>query len=223
MQRTWIGVLLIALTVGGLSVTAAATNGPGKAAAERLAERMEDLERLNARFSQRLTDGRGIELRRTRGELWAERPDRFRWEVSAPFAEVLIGDGSTLWLWDPDLEQVTVRPYDDRLKATPARILSGAVGELVDAFDVDYAAIDETRERFTLWPRGGDALFERLEMIFEGQRPRYMIIHDGLGQRTEVELHDVRTDFAIDPDLFTFEIPEGADVIEEEAEYGLDG
>lgn len=187
-------------------------------AAEHLAERMAQLTQLEAGFSQRLVDGRGMELRRTRGRLWAERPDRFRWEVEAPFAEVLIGDGETLWLWDPDLEQVTVRPYDERLQATPARLLSGAVDDLLDAFDIDRLAGSDGAERFTLWPRASDALFDRLEFMFENGQPRFLVIHDSLGQRTDVELINVRTAFAEDADRFHFEIPEGADVIHETSE-----
>lgn len=191
-------------------------------AAEHLAERMADLEQLEADFSQRLIDGRGMELRQTRGRLWAERPDRFRWEVASPFAEVLIGDGETLWLWDPDLQQVTIRPYDERLQATPARLLSGAVEELLDAFDVDRLAGSDGAERFTLWPRQEDALFERLEFHFEDDRPRLLVIHDALGQRTDVELMNVRTRFEEDPERFRFVIPEGADVIRETPQTSAD-
>lgn len=191
-------------------------------AAEHLALRMAELEQLEADFSQRLIDGRGMELRQTRGQLWAERPDRFRWEVEAPFAEVLIGDGETLWLWDPDLEQVTIRPYDERLEATPARLLSGAVEDLLEAFDVDRLAGSDGAERFTLWPRQEDALFERLEFLFEDGQPRFLVIHDALGQRTDVELIDVRTRFDDDPERFRFEIPEGADVIREASDSGFD-
>ncbi len=216
LKRILFGGLALAL-----AISVAAANG-NASAAERLAEHMADLEQLTAGFDQRLVDGRGIELRRTRGRLWAERPDRFRWEVEAPFAELLIGDGETLWLWDPDLEQVTVRPYDDRLQATPARLLSGAVEDLLEAFDVDHLAADAGRDRFTLWPRAGDALFERLEFIFEDGRPSHLVIHDGLGQRTEVQLLDVQTQFDADADRFRFEIPEGADVLYEEAEHSGD-
>ena len=210
-----LGVALLMLA--SWSAAHAAANG-NLTAAEHLAARMAELEQLEAGFSQRLIDGRGMELRRTQGRLWAERPDRFRWEVEAPFAEVLIGDGETLWLWDPDLEQVTVRPYDERLQATPARLLSGAVDDLLEAFDVDRLAGSDGAERFTLWPRAGDALFERLEFMFESGQPRFLVIHDSLGQRTDVELLDVRTAFADDPARFHLDIPEGADVIYETSE-----
>lgn len=210
-----LGLVLLCLAPFGVA------NGD-LSAAEHLALRMAELEQLEADFSQRLIDGRGMELRETRGKLWAERPDRFRWEVEAPFAEVLIGDGETLWLWDPDLEQVTIRPYDERLQATPARLLSGAVEDLLEAFDVDRLAGSDGAERFTLWPREEDALFERLEFIFEAGQPRFLVIHDALGQRTDVELVDVRTRFDDDPERFSFEIPEGADVIREAPQSSAD-
>lgn len=195
-----------------------AGNG-GPSAAERLTERMAGLEQIEAAFSQELIDGRGMVLRRSSGRLWAERPGRFRWEVDAPFAEVLIGDGETLWLWDPDLEQVTVRPYDARLRATPVRLLSGSAEELLEAFDVDWEpGGDAESDRFVLWPREGDPLFERLEFVFADELPRRLVVHDGMGQRTVVELHDVRGHFDADPDRFRFEIPEGVDVLYEEAE-----
>jgi len=214
MQRV-LGIALVCLA------SFSAANGD-LTAAEHLAFRMAELEQLEAGFSQRLIDGRGMALRQTQGRLWAERPDRFRWEVAAPFAEVLIGDGETLWLWDPDLEQVTIRPYDERLQATPARLLSGTVDDLLEAFDVDRLAGSDGGERFTLWPRKNDALYERLEFIFEDGQPRFLVIHDALGQRTDVELFDVRTRFDDDPERFSFEVPEGADVIREASEATFD-
>jgi len=83
-MRRILGIVLFCL------VSSAAANGD-LTAAEQLALRMAELDQLEAAFSQRLIDGSGMELRRTKGRLWAQRPDRFRWEVEAPFAEVLGG------------------------------------------------------------------------------------------------------------------------------------
>lgn len=186
-------------------------------AAADLSARLEALDGFHARFEQRLLDARGGLLRTSRGELWASRPDRFRWEISEPFPEVLIGDGETLWLWDPDLEQVTIRPYDARLRGTPALLLSGDAAELVADFDVEHLPAEEGLARFRLQPRAADSLFESLEMVFEGDRPRVLVIHDGLGQRTRVRFERIDLDPQPDPDRFRFEIPEGADVLREDA------
>jgi outer membrane lipoprotein carrier protein len=190
--------------------------GEGDAAAE-LSARLDALDAFHARFEQQLLDARGNLLRTSRGELWASRPDRFRWEISEPFPEVLIGDGETLWLWDPDLEQVTIRPYDERLRGTPALLLSGDAAELVADFEVEQLPAEEGRSRFRLRPRQEDSLFERLEMSFEAGAPSALVIHDGLGQRTRVRFETMDLDPEPDPDRFRFEIPEGADVLREDA------
>ncbi|MEE4300531.1 MAG: outer membrane lipoprotein chaperone LolA [Pseudomonadales bacterium] len=187
-------------------------------AVARLSSVLDGLDTLEARFTQTIQDGRGTLLRESTGALWAARPDRFRWEIDTPFAELLVGDGETLWLWDPDLEQVTVRPYDERLRGTPARLLSGRAADLVESFEVDMLRADGGRDVFELRPRAGDGLFERLEMVFEGGAPRALVIHDSLGQRTEVRFEDVIVGGVVDPARFAFEIPEGADVLREEAE-----
>jgi S-DNA-T family DNA segregation ATPase FtsK/SpoIIIE len=191
---------------------------PRESAAASLTRRLEALARFSADFEQILYDGRGEILRRSSGHLRAARPDRFRWRVDAPFAELLVGDGRMLWLWDPDLEQVTVRPYDERLQATPARLLTGSAEALADAFTVDRVREDERRAVYVLTPRrDGDGLFDHLELIFADDLPRALVIHDGLGQRTEVRFTAVDADPPEDPDAFTFEVPEGADVLRESA------
>lgn len=184
----------------------------------RLSARLDALETLEAHFTQTIRDGRGTLLRESSGALWAARPDRFRWEIATPFAEVLIGDGEMLWLWDPDLEQVTVRPYDERLRGTPARLLSGSAAELVESFEVDLLRAERGREVFELRPRTGDGLFDRLEMVFADDGPRALVIHDSLGQRTEVVFDEVIVGAPVDATRFAFEIPAGADVLREEAE-----
>jgi outer membrane lipoprotein carrier protein len=188
----------------------------GDAAAE-LSVRLEALDAFHAQFEQQLLDARGNLLRTSRGELRARRPDRFRWEIIEPFPEVLIGDGETLWLWDPDLEQVTIRPYDERLRGTPALLLSGDPADLVADFEVERLPREGERTRFRLRPRAEDSLFESLEMVFEAGEPRGLVIHDGLGQRTRVRFENIDLDPQPDPDRFRFDIPEGADVLREEA------
>ena len=192
-------------------------NSADRDAAADLSARLEALDAFHARFEQQLMDARGGLLRTSRGQLWARRPDRFRWEISEPFPEVLIGDGETLWLWDPDLEQVTIRPFDERLQGTPARLLSGDAADLVADFAVERLPAEGERTRFRLRPREEDSLFESLEMLFEGREPRALVIHDGLGQRTRVWFETIDLDPEPDPDRFRFDIPEGADVLREEA------
>lgn len=208
----------IASEMGADDVTAGTHAPPEIApAAVALTRALESFDTLRARFLQRVEDSRGTLLREATGSLEASRPERFRWEVETPFAELLIGDGRTLWLWDPDLEQVTIRPYDERLAETPARLLSGRADELVRNFDITARSRTEQRAVYELRPLAGDGLFERLEIIFAGEAPRALVVFDSLGQRTEVLFEDVGVDVELSDDRFTFEIPEGADVLREGA------
>ena len=205
----------------------AARPGPSQTispAAMALVQALESFETLQARFRQRVEDSRGTLLREATGTLEASRPERFRWEVETPFSELLVGDGRTLWLWDPDLEQLTIRPYDDRLAQTPARLLSGSAAEVVNSFDITARVRTEQRSVYELRPLAGEGLFERLDIILAGSAPRALVVHDSLGQRTEVLFEDVGVDVDIADDRFTFEIPEGADVLREDfADRGADG
>lgn len=205
-------VLAVAVMFCGLPAAAAKMS----ASAAELGEQLDGLAQLHAEFEQIRYDEQGNRLQRSRGEFWAQRPDRFRWHVDAPFEELLVGDGESLWLWDPDLEQVTVRPYDRRLQSTPASLLSGSVDRLLETFTVEHRERDDELH-FVLRPVDDKALFDRLELIFRDALPRWLIIHDSMGQVTEVMLSNVQTEFAEDPERFRFQAPEGADVFHEGA------
>lgn len=207
---------------GGVPAALAAPAARGEAqsadaAGQDLSARLAGLDHFHTRFQQRLYDARGALLRETGGELWAQRPDRFRWVVQPPFAETLVGDGHMLWLWDPDLEQVTVRPYDARMQGTPALLLSGRPDELVRGFRVDRVHADASGAEFRLTPRDDDGLFSSLDLTFARGLPATLVIHDGLGQRTEVTFQDFDPAAPVDADRFSFQVPEGADVLREDA------
>ena len=106
--------------------------------------------------------------------------------------------------------------------ARPARLLSGGASELVENFEVELIRAGGDREVFELRPRAGDGLFDRLEMVFTDGTPQALVIHDSLGQRTEVRFEDVVVGGAVDPARFAFEVPDGADVLREEAEGATD-
>ena len=91
------------------------------------------LSTLTAGFVQVVQDKQGQVTERATGTLSISRPDRFRWDYQQPYAQTIVADGKKLWLYDPDLEQVTVRSLAQGLGATPAMLLSGS-GKVGDAF-----------------------------------------------------------------------------------------
>lgn len=196
----------LAMTLA-LPVAALASEG-----ADRLATMLEPLETYQASFEQQILDGSGQRLQQASGTMWLSRPGKFRWEVDAPYQQEVISDGSEVYLYDPDLEQVTVQALDQRVTHTPALLLSGSASELTENYDVTRQQ-QGGNETFRLVPKSPDTLFEELEMTFRGEELRGLEMTDSTGQRTAIEFRDVRMNQSIDESRFTFDIPDGTDVI----------
>lgn len=189
-------------------------SGAPQRAAVALEARFAAIPRLHASFVQRQFDATGRLLEESRGELVAERPDRFRWRTDAPVPSVLVSDGTTLWVHDVDLAQVVIRTLDAELANAPVRILSGNAATLADAYRIEQPAPDE----FVLAPRADGAQFDQLRIGFEvvAGRPqlRTLSITDALGQVSRVRFDTNRPTTQLDPGTFSFEIPEGVDVVD---------
>jgi len=174
---------------------------------------MQGLTGLEAGFKQVLRDSRGQVAEQSSGTLKVSRPDRFRWDYAAPHAQVIVSDGKRLWLYDPDLEQVTVRALDQSLAGTPAMLLSGG-GNLRDAFTVER--VQQAGEG-TFWvhlaPKRADTDFRRVRLGFRADVLQFMELEDKLNQTTVLEFNGLKRNPTLDASQFTFKPPPGADVI----------
>ncbi|RUR33552.1 outer membrane lipoprotein chaperone LolA [Vreelandella nanhaiensis] len=205
----------LSLAAAALGLTFATPAAWANDAAERLTERLEPLESYQATFEQKILDGSGERLQSATGEMWLSRPGMLRWEVEAPYSQVVVSDGSDIYLYDPDLEQVTVQPMDDRVTHTPALLLSGNIGDLTSSYDVVYNH-ENGEDVFTLIPSSADTLFEELNMVFDNDTLTQLWMMDSTGQRTLITFSDITQNGSINRSLFNFDIPEGTDVIREE-------
>lgn len=206
------------LAVALISLAAAA--GPAFAAAtptaqdgqKRVETFLQGLAGLQAQFKQTLTDGSGQSLEESSGTLAISRPDRFRWDYREPYQQVIVADGARIWIYDSDLEQVTVRKLDETLAGTPAMLLSGR-SNLADNFSVTQASREGSVEWIRMEPRRDDTDFKWVRLGFEGTVLKYMQLADKLGQTTSLEFSKVERNPPLDPSRFTFTVPPGADVI----------
>jgi outer membrane lipoprotein carrier protein len=127
--------------------------------------------------------------------------------------QTIVADGKRLWLYDSDLEQVTVRALEQGLGSTPAMMLSGG-GRVGDAFEPVRV------ERLGDWtwcrlrPKQDGADFEQVSLAFDlrGELAA-MELRDKLGQATVIEFGTARRNLPLSDGLFKFEPPPGADVI----------
>lgn len=207
-------ILKLALALGvalALPLVAQAKTGD---AAVRLANLLEPVKSYSADFEQQILDDSGQRLQKVEGHMWLSRPGKFHWEVDAPYQQVVVSDGNKVYLYDPDLKQVSIRPLDKRVTHTPALLLSGSTEALTE----NYAVTSRQKsgiQTFTLTPKSPDTLFESLELTFEDGRLEGLQMADSTGQRTAISFENIELNGDIAASRFDFEIPEGADVIRE--------
>lgn len=168
---------------------------------------------LSADFVQVVRNRDGQITSRVTGKLSLSRPDRFRWDYRQPYEQLIVADGRRLWLYDADLEQVTVRPLESGLGSTPAMLLSGA-GSVGDSFTGGPVERDGELTWCRLVPKQQGSDFESVSLGFDGRGGLVaMQLLDKLGQSTELDFSDVALNRKLDPALFMFTPPKGADVI----------
>ena len=184
----------------------------GDHATERLHGWLAATDSFRARFFQSVFDEDGVRISESEGTVAFRRPYRFRWDYQFPEPQIIVADGSTLWWYDIDLEQVTVRPVESALEGTPAALLAGP-GRAADHFRV--AALDAILgvDWFQLMPRGADAAFRALRIGLEGEEIRAIEMDDGFGQTTRIDFFDVEYNPPLTDELFRFVPPPEADVV----------
>lgn len=181
---------------------------------QRLTQLLDQAQTLTARFSQLTLDGSGTQLQETSGEMALKRPGLFRWHTDAPLEQLLVSNGETVWLYDPDLEQVTIRSLDQRLTHTPALLLSGDISKIGENFEITHKEAGGVVD-FILKPKAKDTLFDNLRLSFRNGVVNDMQLIDGVGQRTNILFFGVKMNQSIDTAQFNFKVPEGTDVIQE--------
>lgn len=204
-MKTIIAALSLLLVSGVLYA------GPVEEARD-LRERLDAMTSLQGTFEQIMTDLEGTVLEDSEGDFAMMRPGKFDWHTREPFEQRLVSDHDTIWLYDPDLMQVTVRDFDDGLQETPALILSDELAELSERFEIGRRE-DGDRTIFALVPREDEGLFRSLELVFEGELLREIRMYDNLDQISRFELSNLRRNETIDESRFTFQPPEGVDVL----------
>lgn len=198
-----------AVLVLTVPIVAAAADTAGYERVERF---LSGLQGLQAQFQQTLTDSRGMVTGESAGTLAIRRPNRFRWDYREPNEQLIVADGSRIWLYDKDLEQVTVRRVDESLSATPAMLLSGE-GTLSDNFKATQTQQEGAVQWVRLEPVRNDTDFKFVRLGFAGDALKFMQLADKLGQTTTLQFSKFERNPPLDPSQFVFTVPPGADVI----------
>jgi outer membrane lipoprotein carrier protein len=179
---------------------------------ERFSEFINGTVQARGEFEQKIFDGNRRLVQESRGVLAFSRPGKFRWSYVKPYAQLIVGDGSRVWIYDEDLKQVTVRKLDQALGSTPAALLAGN-NEAMRAFRLSDKGSKDGLEWLEALPRDREGNFERIRMGFGASGLRVMELVDGFGQTTVLRFKALERNPELDPALFRFSPPRGADVI----------
>ncbi|MFQ5487575.1 MAG: outer membrane lipoprotein chaperone LolA [Gammaproteobacteria bacterium] len=193
-----------------LTLSAAATAAQDSATAH-LEAFFHGLKTLQVEFQQTVKDSDGGILQETSGTLALQRPNRFRWDYLAPYRQVIVTDGDKLWLYDEDLEQVTVKDFS-AIGGTPATLLSSE-RPLAESFETRELPPAEGLLRVELLPRSPDSGFEKIRLGFSEKGLALMELVDSFGQTSAIHFHHLQRNIPIDPRLFTFQAPPGVDIV----------
>ena len=153
------------------------------------------------------------------GSFQFQRPGKFRWVYDKPYEQWIVGDGERLWIYDRDLNQVTVRKLDGALGQSPAAILAGN-DDLERNFEVKEAGLRDGLQWLVAVPKSKDTSFEAVRIGFriEGGAAvlAAMELQDSFGQTSVLLFGKMERNPAMPADVFRFTPPKGADVIGDE-------
>ncbi|MBA3596393.1 MAG: outer membrane lipoprotein chaperone LolA [Methylibium sp.] len=164
-----------------------------------------------AAFTQTVTSPDGVKKRSSSGSFEFARPNRFRFAYVKPYEQLIVADGQKVWLYDTDLEQVTVRAFDQALGATPAALLAG--GSLERDFELKALPDEGGLQWVQALPRVKDGSFQSLKIGFRDGTLAAVEIVDAFGQRSRLAFSQVEANPALPPGRFMFTPPADVDVI----------
>ena len=179
----------------------------------------QEVDSLQASFEQTVVDESGMTLEKSSGLFYLSRPGKFRWNYNDPYSDndelgqQIIADGKSIYMYDPDLEQVTQRSMFDALSQVPSLLLVQSGGQIRDHFHITDFGVTDGLSWVSLKPKAEDASYQKLMIGFAGSELRSIVLLDGLGNETRLKLLRVENNANISSSLFDFNVPDGTDVL----------
>ncbi len=167
---------------------------------------------FSASFSQTQFDADQKLMQNSSGQIQVQRPDKFRLQYLKPYRQLYVADGTKLWSYDEDLEQIIVKPQTEVLANSPAMILSN-VKILRDHYQVSHQGQEQGMDWYKLKPLRDDGGFESVFLAFKNNALKVMEMLDSFGQTTRLEFTEMKVNSPLAADTFKFIPPEGVDII----------
>lgn len=184
-----------------------------EAADQVLQTKLNAIRSMTASFKQ-VVKAKERVVSRSSGTMALQRPGRFRWQTKEPMAQLMIADGQRIWIYDTDLEQVTVKKQEKGLGGTAALFLSGYDNTVTRDFTVVQSGSGDNSV-FDLQAKSPKANFQRMKLVFHKDMLTELVLFDQLGQVTTVQLAKTKLNPQLAVSLFQFKTPKGVDVVQQ--------
>lgn len=181
---------------------------------ERLKEFFQSTTSMRALFHQTVLDSKGRKVQEVNGSMQLQRPGKFHWDYYKPYLQLIVGDGEKVWLYDPELNQVSVRALDKALGSSPAALLAGDK-EIEKTFVLKNEGLQHGLEWVSATPKNTESGFERVLLGFKESQLQEMELHDNFGHITVIEFSKLERNPKLAEQDFRFVPPAGADVVGE--------
>jgi len=169
---------------------------------------------MRAKFHQTVNDNKGRKVQEVEGTMQLQRPNKFRWDYNKPYEQQIISDGKQVFLFDTELQQVTIRDLSKALGSSPAAMLAGGA-DVEKSFTLKNA----TRKDGLTWvlalPKDKDSGFDRVLLGFKVEKLRKMEMYDSFNHVTHITFDDVERNPTLQDTEFLFSVPKGVDVVGE--------
>lgn len=177
----------------------------------RLKAALKNMDAVSAEFKQTLRDEEKEIVQQSRGTIELQRPGKFAWTYIEPYEQHIVADGQELWVYDVDLDQVTVKPMDSGLSTAPIMILMKQA-DVTEQFNVNEVGQRQYLYWVELEPHAADLKYTHIYLGIEDNSVRAMELRDQFGRSTQIVFENLRVDVIHDPATFKFTPPPGVDV-----------
>lgn len=201
------------LTAVVVMLAATVTSASAATGSQALTDFYNKVDTLSTDFQQVQRDDSGNIVQQASGTFLLSRPDRFRWEYTQPFEQIIVSDGQTFKFYDVDLSQVTIRDVSATLNATPALLLTGGEA-LSEAFKITDGGQHDGLDWVHLTPNADDTDFKAVDLGLKNNVPHLMKLHDNLGQTTSISFGNIKVNPKIDAKRFKLDIPDDVEVVD---------
>lgn len=178
-----------------------------------LVDKLSGYHTMTAHFHQGVYDKEGQKQGHSKGKMAIKRPDNFRWEIKAPYQQVMIANGKSLWIYDKNLEQVSIRALNTDNRLNPASLLSGDIHSYINQFDVEKVSKDGG-QAYCLKPKEDKGMINAVTLLFHKGTLKKMWIVDQFGKQNKYKFYDIKMNPKLAPSRFELNIPKGVDVID---------